>query len=201
MTRHMTQCWSCRGTHQVVVHAILNLKDPVNEVVLFTLQVTGVLGVLDGAEDAKHACSCPTIAWAGTEPDEDQTNRQRGGSRQTCRPVTRILAAAQGHVPPEVSGVLVAQVLAVETDLVVTISHCGLVSCHDTIVSQERGNHVDKVGPREVMNKQTGQVEWIVILPELELVSTMGNGSIAGSWNGVEITELVLDGLRIVLTV
>jgi hypothetical protein len=75
------------------------------------------------------------------------------GSKQTYRPVTRILAVAQCHVPPEVSGTLVAQVLAVESDLVETLGNCGLVSGHDTIVSEKRGDHVDKVGPREVVRR------------------------------------------------
>ena len=46
-----------------------------------------------------------------------------------------------------------------------------------------------------------GRAKWNVILPELDLVSTMGNGTVAGPWNGIEIVELVLDGLGIVLTV
>ena len=73
--------------------------------------------------------------------------------RQTCRPVTRILIVAQGHMPPEVTGALVAQVAAIEGDLVETLGNCGLVSGHDTIVSEERGDHVDKVGPREAMSR------------------------------------------------
>jgi len=43
--------------------------------------------------------------------------------------------------------------------------------------------------------------EWIVVLPELEPANAMGNGTVASPWNGVEIVELVLYGLRIVLTV
>ena len=41
----------------------------------------------------------------------------------------------------------------------------------------------------------------MVPLPELELVSPMGNGTVAGSRDGVEIIELIPNGLRIVLTV
>lgn len=65
VTGRMTQLWSRQGTHQVRVHAILNLEDPVDEIVLFTLEVASVLGVLDGTQDTKHACSCPAITWAG----------------------------------------------------------------------------------------------------------------------------------------
>ena len=80
-------------------------------------------------------------------------NNGDSSTRQTCRPVTRILTATQGHVPPEVSGALVAQVLAVKTDLVVALSHRGHVFGHDTIVGQEWWNHVDEVGPRGVMSR------------------------------------------------
>ena len=66
--------------------------------------------------------------------------------------MTFILAVTENHVPPEVIGALVAQVFAVETDLVVAFSHCGLVSGHDAIISQEGGDHVYRVGPREGMN-------------------------------------------------
>lgn len=72
--------------------------------------------------------------------------------------MTSILAGTQGHVLPEVNRVLVAQVVAVQTDLVVTLGHCGPVSGHDAVVSQERGNHVDGIGPRKV-HKQVGY-EW-----------------------------------------
>lgn len=67
--------------------------------------------------------------------------------------MARILAVTQGHVPPEVSSTLVAQVPAVEGDLVETLGDCGLVSGHDTIVSEERGDHVDEVGPGKVMSR------------------------------------------------
>ena len=147
VTRRMTQLWSRQGTHQVCIHAILNLEDPVDEIILFTLEIGGVLGVLDGAIDTKHACSCPAITWTGEKRDENKTSDKGEGSRQTYGPVTRILAVAQGHVPPEVSGALVAQVLAIECDLVETLGNCGPISGHDTIVSEERGDHVDEVGP------------------------------------------------------
>jgi hypothetical protein len=73
--------------------------------------------------------------------------------------VIHIQAVIQGSVPPEVIGALVAQVFAVETDLVVAFSHRGPVSGHDAVISQERGDHVDKVGPREGMN---GWDKWTV---------------------------------------
>ena len=62
--------------------------------------------------------------------------------------MTGVLAIAEGHVPPEVSGILVSQVVAVETDLVETLGHYGTVSGHNTIVSEEGGNHIDEVGPK-----------------------------------------------------
>ena len=46
---------------------------------------------------------------------------------------------------PEVSGGLVTQVLTIETNLVVTFGNHGLVFCHHAIVSEERGDHVDKI--------------------------------------------------------
>jgi len=46
-----------------------------------------------------------------------------------------------------------------------------------------------------------GRAEWNVTLPELDLVSTLGNGTVASPWNGIKIVELVQDGLRIVLTI
>lgn len=147
MTGRMTQLWSHKGTHQVCVHAILNLEDPVDEIILFTLEVGGVLGVLDGAIDTKHACSCPAITWTGGKRDQNQTSDDGEESRQTYGPVTRILAVAQDHVPPEVNGTLVAQVTAVDGDLVETLGNCGSISGHDTVVSEERGNHIDGVGP------------------------------------------------------
>jgi len=103
-------------------------------------------------------------------------------------------------VPPEVIGASVAQVVTVEADLVVTFSHCGFVPGHDAIICQERGNHVDGVGPREGVN-WWGEWSDFVLLPELELTDAMGYCAVARPWNGIEIVELVLDGLRIVLTV
>ena len=61
--------------------------------------------------------------------------------------MTRILAVTQGHVPPEVNGALVAQIIAVKSDLIETLGDCGPISGHDTVVSEERGDRVDKVGP------------------------------------------------------
>ena len=69
----MTQLWGHQGTHQVRVHAILNLEDPIDEITLFALEIAGVLGVLDGAQDTKHTCSCPAITWEGEKRDENQT--------------------------------------------------------------------------------------------------------------------------------
>ena len=43
------------------IHAILDLENPVNEVVLFTLEIPCVLRVLDGTEDAKHTRGCPAV--------------------------------------------------------------------------------------------------------------------------------------------
>lgn len=63
--------------------------------------------------------------------------------------MARVLVVAECHVLPEITGALVAQVFTIETDLVVTLSHCGLVFGHDPVISKERGDHVDKVGPRE----------------------------------------------------
>ena len=68
----------------------------------------------------------------------------------------RILVVTKSHVLPKVLGASVAQVLAIETDLVVTFSHCGLISGHDAIISQERWNHIDGVGPREGMYVNRG---------------------------------------------
>ena len=44
-------------------------------------------------------------------------------------------------------------------------------------------------------------MERIVTLPELELTGAMGDCTVTCPWNGVEIVELVLYGLRIVLAV
>lgn len=103
--------------------------------------------------------------------------------KPTCRPVTGILVGTKCHMFPEATGVLVAQVLAIETDLVVTFSHRGLVLGHYAIVGEEWGDHVDKVGPRGVMSKleRIGALD----LPELQLGRTMGNGTVIGPWNGV----------------
>ena len=49
-------------THKVLVHAILNLKDPVDEIFLFVLEVFSVRGVLDCAKDTEHACGSPAVA-------------------------------------------------------------------------------------------------------------------------------------------
>lgn len=67
-----TQLWNRQGTHQVVIHAILNLEYPVDEVILLALEIPGILGILDSAEDTEHACGCPAVTWAGIKPDEDQ---------------------------------------------------------------------------------------------------------------------------------
>ena len=72
--RRTTQLWGFQGTYQIVVHAILDLEDPTDEIILLTLEVTSVLGVLDGAKDAKHTCGCPTITCACAKPDEDRTD-------------------------------------------------------------------------------------------------------------------------------
>ena len=74
--------------------------------------------------------------------------------------MTFIQTVTENHVPPEVTGV--AQISAVETDLVVTFGHSGLVSVHDAIVGQERGDHVNGVGPREGMSWWGG---WSGLLP------------------------------------
>jgi hypothetical protein len=71
--------------------------------------------------------------------------------------MARVLVVAECHVLPEITGALVAQVLTIETDLVVTLSHRGLVFGHDPVISEERGDHVDKVGPRkEDLSKSDG---------------------------------------------
>ena len=114
--------------------------------------------------------------------------------------MTFILAVTESHVPPEVIGAPVSQVVAVEADLVIAFSHCGLVPGYDAIICQERWDHVDGVGPREGMN-WWGEWSGAVVLPELELADAMGDCAVARPWNGKEIVELVLDGLRIVLTV
>lgn len=74
MTGRITRLQDCQGTHQIGVHAVLDLEDPINEILLLTLEITSVLGVLDSAEDAKHARGCPTVTCAGTKPDEEQTD-------------------------------------------------------------------------------------------------------------------------------
>ena len=61
MTGHVAQMWSRRGTHQISVHAVLDLEDPADEVVLLTLEISCILGILDGAEDTKHTRSCPAV--------------------------------------------------------------------------------------------------------------------------------------------
>ena len=53
------------GTYEVLVHAVLDLKYPIDEVLLFVLEATGVLGVFDGAQDADHTCGCPAVPCAG----------------------------------------------------------------------------------------------------------------------------------------
>lgn len=75
MTGSMTQhLWR---TYKPLVHATLDLEDPVDEIFLLVLEAASVLGVLDSAEDANHACGCPTIAYASTEYNEDQWTGER----------------------------------------------------------------------------------------------------------------------------
>ena len=76
--------------------------------------------------------------------------------------MTGVLTAAQGHVPPEVSGILVSQVIAVETNLVETLGHYRAVSSHDTVVCEEGRNHIDEVGPKELVSRWGGRVNCVV---------------------------------------
>jgi len=46
-----------------------------------------------------------------------------------------------------------------------------------------------------------GKWSGFVVLPELELIDAMGDCTVARPRNGIEIVELILDGLCIVLTV
>ena len=114
--------------------------------------------------------------------------------------MTLILAVTESHMPPEVIGASVAQVIAIKSDLVIAFSYCGLVPGHDAIIRQERRDHVDGVGPRKGMN-WWGEWSGPFGLPELELTEAMGDRAVARPRNGIEIVELVLDGLRIVLAV
>ena len=57
------------GTHEVGVHAVVDLGDPAHEVLRLVLHALRVLRVLDRAEHAEHPRRGPPVALRGRERD------------------------------------------------------------------------------------------------------------------------------------
>ena len=54
-----------RGTYKILVHAILNLEDPMDEVILLVFEAPRILGIFYCSKNANHPSSCPPVSWAG----------------------------------------------------------------------------------------------------------------------------------------
>lgn len=105
----------------------------------------------------------------------------------TRRPVSIVRSVTQLDMLPKIIRARIAQVTAVQLNLIIRLGHQTLVLIHDAIVREKRRRHVYKVAPRCISSAMTGiHISEQTFSPQLHLRHSVADSSIGCPRHGCE---------------